>query len=127
MRPETQEWLEIAESDHKSSQVLFDSKLYPQAVYFICQAVEKVLKAVQVENTNQIPKKTHDLENLAIKANIKLIGEQNQALKELAQHYRRVRYPDYRRVLYSTRLKVEPILSQGKEMYQWILTRLNNR
>jgi len=126
MKPETQEWLEIAKSDYKSSQVLFDSKLYPQAVYFICQAVEKVLKAGQVEWTHQLPQKTHDLEYLAIAATIKLTREQTQALKELAQHYRRVRYPDYRRVLYSTRLKVEPIVSQGKELYQWILTRLNN-
>lgn len=126
MKPETQEWLDIAKSDHKSSQVLFESKLYPQAVYFICQAVEKVLKAAQVELTNQIPKKTHDLENLVIAATLTLSEEQKQSLKQLSQHYRRVRYPDYRRVLYSTRIKVEPILNRGKEMYQWILTRLNN-
>jgi HEPN domain-containing protein len=127
MKPETQEWLDIAKEDYESSQILFREGKPPQSVYFACQAVEKVLKAAQLELTNQAPKKSHHLENLAYKTRIKFSDHHLKTLRELTNHYDKVRYPDYRRAKYNTRTKVEPILSQSKEMYQWILTALSNR
>jgi HEPN domain-containing protein len=105
---------------------LFKGARHPNAVYHLCQAIEKVLKAAQVELTNELPKKIHDLESLARQTKLDFSQADWQSLKELAQHYRRVRYPDYQRALYSTKAKVQPIINQGKELYLWIFAQLKN-
>jgi HEPN domain-containing protein len=126
MKSDTQQWLDIAATDYGSSLYLFKGAYYPQAVYFLCQAVEKLLKAALIELAGRPPVKTHQLESLARKTRLPFSEAYTQILKDLTRHYGRVRYPDYARTFYNTRAKVEPIINQGKEVYQWILTTLNN-
>lgn len=65
MRSGTQQWLEIADSDFKISKLLFKHAHHPQAIYAICQAVEKILKAAQIEFKQQPLQKTHQLNAIA--------------------------------------------------------------
>lgn len=126
MKPETNQWLEISAADYASSLYLYQGAYYPQAVYFLCQAIEKLLKAALIELADRPPVKTHQLESLARKTLLQFSGAHTQILKDLTRHYGRVRYPDYARTFYNTKTKVEPIINRGKEVYQWILTTLNN-
>jgi HEPN domain-containing protein len=126
MKSETKEWLEIAEEDYKDSLYLFKGARHPNAVYHMCQAIEKLLKATQIEFTNKNPRKTHYLELIARKTGLDFTKDQYLALEDLSKHYRRIRYPDYQRALYNTKAKVQPIINQGKEIYQWVLTKLKN-
>lgn len=126
MKEETQEWLTIAQEDYSDSLYLFKGARYPNAIYFICQAIEKLLKAVQIESFDQIPKKTHSLTSLAKTSGLSFSEGQIQMLEDLFAHFNRVRYPDYQRTKYNTKAKVEPIIKQGKEIYQWILVKLKN-
>ncbi len=110
----------------EASEYLFHGAKYPQALYYLFQSIEKVLKATQIELVDTDPKKIHRLETLAIESGI----EPNQArldqLTELSKHYGRIRYTDYAQSKYNTLEKVNPIFSLGKEIYQWIIQTLNN-
>lgn len=126
MKMETQQWLEIAATDYDRSLYLCKGAYYPQAVYFLCQAIEKLLKATLIELAGRPPVKTHRLEGLARKSRLPFSEGHIHMLKDLPRHYGRVRYPDYARTFDNIRTKVAPIINQGQEVYQWIFTTLNN-
>jgi HEPN domain-containing protein len=126
MKPETQNWIALAAEDYEDSLYLFKGARHSNAVYHLCQAVEKILKAVQIERINQPPAHTHDLGSLARKSGLPFSEAQLTALEELFRHYKKVRYRDYADRKYNTKAKVAPIIKQGKELYQWISTSLSH-
>ena len=124
MRPETENWITLAQTDYDDSLYLFNSARHPNAVYLMCQAIEKVLKAALTELVEQRPPKTHHLVNLAIQSGLAFTSEQMEALKQLRRHYDRVRYRDIAQTSYNTKAKVSPIIDAGQNLYQWIYTQL---
>lgn len=126
MKSEAKHWTDLAEGDYDASLYLFRGARYPHAIYFLCQAIEKLLKAVQVELANTAPKKIHRLENLASQTPIKFSDKQIDSLTDLSKHYSRVRYSDIAQTQYNTRTKAAPIMKQGEEMYQWIKQKFVN-
>jgi HEPN domain-containing protein len=126
MKPETENWIGMAKEDYHSSLYLFKGAHHPQAVYYLCQAIEKVLKAAQMEYLDQYPKKIHNLKTLGEQSGLSLSAEQMNSLENLTTHYNRVRYRDIGDTSYNTKAKVEPIFKQGQEMYLWILNTLDN-
>lgn len=127
MRPETKHWLKISDSDFDTSLYLFKGAKHPQAVYFICQSIEKLLKAAIIEFTNKTPLKIHRLENLAKESKIRFSQNQLLELTELSKHYSRVRYPDISQESYNTKAKIKPIIESGKELYQWTRKKFINQ
>ena len=127
MKEDAKKWFKIAESDFASCEYLFKGAHYPQAIYYLCQSLEKILKASQIEFKDSAPQKIHRLENIAIKSGIRFTKSQLNTLTELSKHYSRVRYPDISKVSYNTKSKVEPIMKKGKELYQWIYDMLKSR
>jgi HEPN domain-containing protein len=83
MRAGTKQWLEIAESDYEVSLLLFKHAHHPQAVYAICQALEKTLKAAQIEFAHTRPKKIHHLKTIAEETNLPFSVAQYKILNEL--------------------------------------------
>ena len=126
MKPETKQWLKIAEGDYEVSLYGFKMARYPQALYLLCQAIEKLLKGAQIEFANLKPPRSHRLENLARKTKLSFSDKQYDFLIELSQHYGRVRYPDYSQVDYSNKMKVSAIFNNGQKIYLWILNKLTN-
>jgi HEPN domain-containing protein len=127
MKQEAKRWLDKAESDMDASLYLYKGAKYPHAVYFICQAIEKLLKAAQIEVAGKAPQKIHRLENIAKMSGIKIPEEIYEKLTQLSKHYGRVRYPDISQVSYNTKAKASPIIENRKEAYQWILKNLPSR
>jgi HEPN domain-containing protein len=124
MKTETKNWIKLAAEAYDDSLYLFKGARYPAAIYHMGQAIEKVLKAAQTEISEEIPKKTHNLERLGQKSGLDLSDNQHQILRELRKHYEKVRYRDFAQIYYNTKQKVAPIIKQGKTIYQWILTKL---
>ena len=60
MKSETKIWLDYAEENLKSSKILLDNKLYNPSLQNVQQSVEKVLKAIVIENGINL-KRTHDI------------------------------------------------------------------
>lgn len=94
MRPEARQWLKIAVSDCELGGIAFKKGMYPQAIYLYCQAIEKALKASQIEFTRTVPKKIHYLDVLAIESRLPIEQQQIVQLKELSRLYSWVRYPE---------------------------------
>ena len=126
MKSETKQWLKIAEGDYEVSLIGLKKARYPQALYLLCQAIEKVLKGAQIEFTNKSPQRTHRLETIAKKTTLDFSNKQIEQLIELTRHYGKVRYPDLSQADYNSKKKVEPIFNKAKTIYLWILKQFKN-
>jgi HEPN domain-containing protein len=124
MKEEAKHWFDLAQSDYDASIYLFEGARYPHAIYLLCQAIEKLLKAAQIEFANQAPRKTHALKNLATITGLSFSQEQIQILRALDRDYQRIRYSDIAQATYNTRAKTEPIMEHGKALYLWIFEQL---
>jgi HEPN domain-containing protein len=123
MKPEAKNWFKLAVEDFRSAEWLASGARYPHAIYHYCQALEKLLKGIQVEKRDVVPEKTHNLRTLLKNSGLEAIEEQLTSLTELNKHYARVRYRDIAQVNYNTKKKVEPIIKQAKEAYLWLKKR----
>lgn len=63
MKDETRKWIEYSDENLESSKILLESNLFNPCLQNIQQAVEKILKAVLVDNGMKI-KKTHSISEL---------------------------------------------------------------
>lgn len=77
MKDETKIWLDYSRENLESAAILLASSLFNPCLQNIQQCVEKVLKAVMIENTIKL-KKTHSITEL------KNILDQNEIAIELA-------------------------------------------
>lgn len=127
MKEETKFWLNQSEEHLKDAIYLFEGRRYSATVYYCHQALEKILKAAIVEFKNKVPPKIHQLERLAKEAGLKLPKDWDEDLAEITRHYWRVRYPDFRRFVYTSKEKARPTFEKTKEVYQWILKKLNQQ
>ena len=126
MKEHTKQWLHIAEGDYEVGLQGFKMARYPQAIYMLCQAIEKLLKAAQIEFTQNLPQRSHRLENLAQETTLDFSDHQYQKLTQLSKHYGKVRYPDFAQVDYNTKSKAQPIIEEAQNLYLWILHKFNN-
>ena len=127
MKQETLGWLELAKEHYDNALFLYDGRRYSMAVYCCHQALETVLKAAIVERTTQTPPKIHNLDALAKKTTLLFPNDWYENFAEITRHFWRVRYPDFQQYVYKSKEKIDPTMEQTKEMYQWILTQLNQQ
>ncbi len=119
MKEEARPWLEKADENLDLAEYLFEGARYAPTCYMCQQTLEVLLKAAVIELAGKRHPKIHTLVKLAKEAGLKLSPEQDATLKEIAKHYYQVRYPDFVKHKYN-RQTAEEVLSQTKELYQWI-------
>lgn len=123
MKQKTKSWLELAENDLEFAHSILKNNNRPYyAVHFCHQAIEKILKAIVQESTDEIPKRTHNFKTLWEQANIPLTEEQKLVLLKIMPHYIASRYPEDVRDLHRTyTLKfVKNVLAETEEMFKWL-------
>lgn len=125
MKEETRVWITQAKEHFDDAQYLYDGSRYSMAVYCCHQALEKILKAYLVEFKQTLPPKIHKLDILAQQAELDISSEWIADLAEITRHYWRVRYPDFRKYVYTSKIAVDPTMTKTKEIYLWISTKLN--
>lgn len=125
MKKETKLWLEYANEDLENMGVMWEARRYGPTAFYCQQVLEKLMKSAIVEFGNRRPPKIHDLLKLEEKSKLKLPKEWDKLLKLLTRHYYLVRYPDMTKKYTSSRKKMEPIVKQTKEIYQWILKKFD--
>lgn len=125
MKEETKNWLQIAKEHYDNALFLYEGSRYSLAVYCCHQALEAILKAAIVEFVNIVPPKNHNLDALARATQLDFPSSWLEELAEITRHYWRVRYPDFRRYVYKDKEKVKPTVDKTKEVYTWILSKLN--
>lgn len=126
MNADAQAWMDRAEYDLDTAEDMLKAERGPYVLFMCQQAIEKALKALLTERTGQLPRRTHDLLDLAREAGIEVGPELGELLGELTLHYTHVRYPDAGVELPEAEdmEKAHRFFEQTKEFVAWVKTRL---
>ncbi|MCX6719248.1 MAG: HEPN domain-containing protein [Candidatus Taylorbacteria bacterium] len=95
-------WVNGAERDYATMEVLLTSKRYPESLFFGHIVLEKMLKAFVVLETKEQPPKIHDLSYLAKLANLDLEKDVLDYFELVNKFNIRARYDDYKKAFYET-------------------------
>lgn len=120
-------WLELARRDLAFAKENLNSRNFRSySPHFSHQAIEKLLKALIVVKTDQIPPYIHNLVRLAHLAKIKLPKYYQDILAGLNPHYIGTKYPEDIAKMFKlyTQTKVTKIYNQAKEAFQWLKKQL---
>ncbi len=93
-------WEKTAEHDYKTMVFLFKGKRYSDSLFFGHIVLEKILKALVVQKTNQQAPYIHDLVRLQEIAGLKLTKEEKSFLNKINDFNIRTRYPEYKLQFY---------------------------
>jgi len=128
MEDVTKKWLEFAKNDLRDAEILFEHKSYKGCSWHCHQSIEKILKAIIVEQGKR-PFKIHDLIKLSEDAKVKLPEELQRFLEELNFHYLPPRYPDiYKEMKKIYRSKnIQRVLKLSKILFLWLKNYINRR
>ena len=119
-------WASEAEEALNVAKHLFEKKDHSYALFFGHLAVEKIIKAILVKNTDQQVPRSHNLLRLAREAHIETNDEQRHALIRITAFNLESRYPDYKKefrkkcTLQFTVLELEKI----REVFTWLKSML---
>ncbi len=88
-----QEWISISDYDLKTAKAMLDAGRYLYVTFLCQQAIEKLLKAIFVHNTQEMPPRTHNLLYLVDKLGLDVSEQQRNLFSQLNQYYLESRYP----------------------------------
>lgn len=128
MNKKTRTWLELAENDLELTGDLLNrkGKIY-YAAHFCHQAIEKLIKAVISDRTDEIPLPTHNFKILLDQANLKHIPEEKKRfIYSLTPHYIGTKYPEDITKLYKqyTIIFVQRLYCETRKVFRWLRTYL---
>ncbi|MGH9198783.1 MAG: HEPN domain-containing protein [Acidimicrobiia bacterium] len=125
MKPDTENWVRLADEDLRVAKVGFESSLFRPCVFHCQQALEKLLKAVWIERASEgLPRRTHDLVGLADELQLELADGWVEFLRRLSEQYMPSRYGDVP-VVEISRESAENYLRRTEEIFAWLLKLLN--
>lgn len=94
-------WIISAKEDLEVAQDLFKSGKFNHALFFLQLTLEKLIKAIHVNQKDEHPLYIHNLVLLAQKADIKLTDNELADLKEISSFNVTARYDSYKRDFYN--------------------------
>ncbi|MDR1328667.1 MAG: HEPN domain-containing protein [Oscillospiraceae bacterium] len=121
-------WLEIAQYDLESADVMFGGGRWLYVLFMCQQAIEKLVKGLYTVYLGEIPPKTHNIALLVKRVAYKfpeVISDEHTALFDtLSKYYLNNRYPDYMSKLseQTDKSETERVLIKSKEAFAWLLT-----
>jgi len=121
-------WIESSEQDFKTMTDLFNTKNYHWSLFVGHLVIEKLLKALFIQKTNQFPPMIHDLRRICEKAGILLNNEQIVVLDSISRFNLNARYDDYKQEFYKlcTAEFTMKWIEEIKIMRTWIKKQLSN-
>ncbi len=122
-----QEWLRAAEDDRRVAKNLLEDGEFAACAFHCQQAVEKLLKAVIVKQTNQRPPHMHELRVLLEKiTGFEISTELAQSVARIDSYYVGSRYPlDVVDPGVFIRPLAESAVQKTDEVFEWFLKRIN--
>lgn len=128
MKKKTRTWLELATNDLSLAKELLDKKkIAYYSAHFCHQAIEKILKAIISEYTDEVPLPTHNFKLLLNQSKLKDIPEDKKRfIFSLMPHYIGTKYPEDIVHLYKqyTGNLVKNLFKETKEVFEWLKTYL---
>jgi HEPN domain-containing protein len=89
-----EEWVERARYDIGTAKDMLAAGRYLYVLFCCQQAVEKALKAIIAQRTNEMPPRLHNLIDLTEKAGLQVDESRSDKLGLLTKYYIESRYPD---------------------------------
>jgi HEPN domain-containing protein len=122
MRHETAQWMNDAQYDLESAETMLQAGRYFFVVFMCHLAIEKLLKAVIVENTGSQPPKIHNLVELAVRVGLSIPPGHQTIVNELDTMSVVTRYPDGRQTLAASlsAARCEQIVRRTTEFSKWL-------
>lgn len=117
-------WIDGAERDYDTMQVLFNSKRYPESLFFGHIVLEKTLKAFVVLETEEQPPLTHNLVLLEKMTSLRISEDIKDYLIVVNTFNIRARYDDYKKAFYKlcteeyTEKNLQKIIKLYKDLCQ---------
>lgn len=115
-------WLKGANRDREVAEDLFKLKHYHWCLFMWHLVIEKVLKALIVQNNQEILP-THDLVKLSKRTGLEFDQPQLEALTEATAFNLEARYDSYKNDFYkkATKEYAERWVNHLERLYQWLL------
>ena len=110
-------WRSSAISNLETAEILVASGKYIEGMFFCHLCVEKILKALVVKQTCNIPAKTHDLFHLVDISKIVITDDQIGFMQILMKYQLEGRYPEYYPKVPSP-VKIAEYLNETKLLFQ---------
>ena len=115
-------WHKSGKKNLDAARVLFENKHYDSALFFGHLALEKMLKGLAVISTKKPALYIHDLEKLALIANLKFDEEKAISLRSIsdfniAGRYKEVKFTFYKKC---DKRYTEKHLKIIKELFLWL-------
>lgn len=122
-------WLQISSYDLETADAMFRTKRFLYVGFMCHQAIEKILKGYYVFARDETPPYTHNLTFLAEQSGLyDTLSEQQKDFIDLLEPLNiKARYPAYKERLSKIvdKKKGQKILTETKELYQWINQKLS--
>ena len=96
-----QYWLDTSDKDYKTVKNLFSSEEFHWGLFIGHLVLEKLLKALYVQQVDSNPPRIHDLARLAEKCGITIDEQMLAKLEFITRFNLNVRYPDYQQEFYN--------------------------
>ena len=120
MADASERWQAQAEYDLSVAELLYRQSVYRYCVFFCHLALEKQLKAMFIERTeDEDPPRTHDLVGLAALIGVDLSAEYYDFMLELSKQSVAARYPEDSVYRYNEELAAST-LTQVREVHEWL-------
>jgi len=95
MKPETAQWVEVAESDLRMAYVALEHDFYQQTVFYCQQSLEKLMKAIWTEQHGMgTHPRVHNLVKLADGLGLEVPVQWRNLLVDLTDQIFPSRYPE---------------------------------
>lgn len=121
-----QYWLDGAEYDMGVAEAMYEKEKYPYALFMGHLALEKLLKALVVKNTQEHAPYTHSLSLLAEKSGIEMPAKTLKRLARFMEFHFETRYPKEQKKFYKkcTKEFTTKKMQEIKEVFTWLKKRL---
>ena len=119
-------WAEQARYDLETARAMLASSRYLYVIFCCQQAIEKVLKAIIVKQTQDSPPRLHNLLRLADIAGVVMGPDREEFVGELSGYYVQTRYPEDiepLEIILNQETAAE-VLQETEEVIQWLLSML---
>lgn len=122
MKRVTSNWIQTAEYDLKTAEILFKRGRYIYVIFMCHLAIEKTLKAILSERFKELPPYTHNLNRLLEMGKIVLPEEYQVFINKINLQSVPARYPeDFKKLAKEFDRKIaDDNLKQTKRIIRWL-------
>lgn len=115
-------WKELSDYDMTTAKYMFITKRYPYCLYMCHLAVEKILKSLLMQQTENHPPFTHNLVALAKGLEIIFDEEQKILLADLTEFNIEARYPEWKKEFYkrADRKYTNDYFTKAQKLQKWL-------